>query len=140
MLLHTIGRWDGPAPANPWVWKYIFPGGYAPALSELTRVIERSGFIVSDIEVLKLHYAETLKRWRQRFVAKRTEVIALLDERFFRMWEFYLAGFEPSFRYSGLTVFQVQLVKRLDATPMTRDYQYSRPQQTGAGSDERRSA
>jgi cyclopropane-fatty-acyl-phospholipid synthase len=124
MLLHTIGRWDGPSHTNAWVWKYIFPGGYTPTLSELTPVIERSGFIISDVEVLRLHYAETLRHWRERFLARRDDVLKILDERFMRMWEFYLAGFEPSFRYCGLTVFQIQLAKKIDAVPMTRHYIY----------------
>jgi cyclopropane-fatty-acyl-phospholipid synthase len=124
MLLHTIGRWDGPSDTNAWVWKYIFPGGYTPALSELTPIIEKSGLIVSDIEVLRLHYAETLRHWRERFLAKKQEVLKLFDERFVRMWEFYLAAFEPSFRYYGLVVFQIQLVKSVKAAPITRTYMY----------------
>ncbi|MGZ5841557.1 MAG: class I SAM-dependent methyltransferase [Xanthobacteraceae bacterium] len=124
MLLHTVGRWNGPAITNAWIWRYIFPGGYAPALSELTPIIEKSGFIISDIEVLRLHYAETLRHWRERFFARRDEARKIFGERFVRMWEFYLAGFEPCFRYYGLAVFQIQLIKRLDATPTTRDYIY----------------
>jgi cyclopropane-fatty-acyl-phospholipid synthase len=124
MLLHTIGRWDAPSITNAWVWKYIFPGGYSPTLSELAPVIERAGFIITDIEVLRLHYAETLKRWRERFMARRDEVLKIFDERFVRMWEFYLAGFEASFRYHGLTVFQIQLARKLDTVPLTRDYLY----------------
>lgn len=124
MLLHTIGRWDGPSDTNAWVWKYIFPGGYTPALSELTPIIEKSGFIISDIEVLRLHYAETLRHWRERFLAKRQEVLKLFDERFVRMWEFYLACFEPSFRYYGLVVFQIQLIKNIEAAPIARNYMY----------------
>ncbi len=132
MLLHTVGRWDAPSITNPWIWRYIFPGGYTPTLSELTPVIERSGFIISDIEVLRLHYAETLRNWRIRFLARRDEVLKIFDERFVRMWEFYLAGFESNFRHGGLNVFQVQLVKRLDAAPMTRDYIYSEPDRARA--------
>jgi cyclopropane-fatty-acyl-phospholipid synthase len=126
MLLHSIGRWDAPAATNAWVWKYIFPGGYTPTLSEITPIIEKAGFIIADIEVLRIHYAETLKRWRERFLAHRNEVLKLFDERFIRMWEFYLAGFEPSFRYDGLNVFQIQLIKKnsIDTPPITRNYMY----------------
>ncbi len=121
-LIHTIGRSDGPGFTNPWIAKYIFPGGYTPALSEMLPVIERAGLIVSDVEVLRLHYAETLKEWRRRFKARWNEAAAIYDERFCRMWEFYLAGAEMGFRREGLVVFQVQLVKRIDALPLTRDY------------------
>jgi len=121
-LIHTIGRSDGPGFTNPWIAKYIFPGGYTPALSEMLPVIERAGLIVSDVEVLRLHYAETLKEWRRRFKARWNEAAAIYDERFCRMWEFYLAGAEMGFRREGLVNFQVQLVKRIDALPLTRDY------------------
>jgi cyclopropane-fatty-acyl-phospholipid synthase len=136
MLLHTIGRWNGPSDTNAWVWRYIFPGGYTPALSELAPAIERSGLITSDIEVLRIHYAETLRAWRSNFLAKRKEVIRLFEEdpilktrfggadRFIRMWEYYLAGFEASFRSYGLAVFQIQLIKNIDAVPLTRGYMY----------------
>jgi cyclopropane-fatty-acyl-phospholipid synthase len=124
LLLHTVGRLDGPCDTNPWVWRYIFPGGYTPALSELAPAIERSGLILADVEVLRLHYAETLKAWRERFLARRDDVAKVLDERFVRMWEYYFAGFETSFRHSGLAVFQIQLAKTLDAVPLTRDYMY----------------
>ena len=124
MLLHTIGRWDVPSITNAWVWKYIFPGGYTPTLSELTPAIERAGLIITDIEVLRLHYAETLRHWRERFMAQRDEVLKIFDERFLRMWEFYLAGCEASFRHLGVTVFQIQLAKKLDAVPMTRAYMH----------------
>jgi cyclopropane-fatty-acyl-phospholipid synthase len=132
-LLHTVGRLDGPCDTHPWVWRYIFPGGYTPALSELTPVIERSGLILADVEVLRLHYAETLKAWRERFLARREEVLQVLDERFLRMWEYYLAGFEASFRHSGLAVFQIQLAKTMDAVPLTRDYMYRPHADAGAG-------
>ncbi len=122
MLLHSIGSIDGPTVTNPWVAKYIFPGGYLPALSEVLPAIERAGLIVTDIEILRLHYALTLKAWRERFVSRRAEAVAIYDERFCRMWEFYLAGFEAAFRHGGLMVFQIQLAKRLDAVPLTRDY------------------
>ncbi len=121
-LLHSIGRSDGPGATNPWAAKYIFPGAYAPALSEVLPTIERSGFIASDIEIWRLHYALTLAEWRKRFRANREKVAKLYDERFCRMWEFYLAGAEIGFRYQGTMVFQLQLIKKIDALPLTRDY------------------
>lgn len=121
-LIHTIGRADGPNATNPWIAKYIFPGGYMPALSEIMPAIERTGLFVTDIEVLRLHYAETIKAWRERFAARRAEVRASHGERFCRMWEFYLAGSEAAFRCGGLVVFQIQLAKKLDRVPLTRDY------------------
>jgi cyclopropane-fatty-acyl-phospholipid synthase len=122
MLLHAIGRSDTPGATNPWIQKYIFPGGYIPAVSEVTAAIERSRLFVTDMEILRLHYAETLKAWRERFMARRDEAKAMYDERFCRMWEFYLAGSETSFRVDGHMVFQFQLTKRQDVVPMTRDY------------------
>jgi len=124
MLLHTIGRSDGPGSTNAWIAKYIFPGGYTPALSEIVRAIEQSGLIITDVEVLRLHYAETLRQWARRFAANRAEVASIYDERFCRMWEFYLAGSEMAFRYDGEVVFQLQLVRRQDAVPLTRDYMF----------------
>jgi cyclopropane-fatty-acyl-phospholipid synthase len=121
-LLHTIGRQDGPGITNPWMRKYIFPGGYSPALSEVVPVVERVGLWVTDVEVLRLHYAETLRAWRSRFNANRERVRTLYDERFCRMWEFYLAGSEIAFRHQGHVNFQIQLAKRVDSVPMTRDY------------------
>jgi cyclopropane-fatty-acyl-phospholipid synthase len=121
-LIHTIGRADGPGAANPWINKYIFPGGYVPALSEILPAIERAGLYVTDIEVLRLHYAETLKAWRQRFNTNRLRVAEIYDERFCRMWEFYLAGCDSGFRHGGLVNFQIQLSKRIDAVPLMRDY------------------
>jgi cyclopropane-fatty-acyl-phospholipid synthase len=121
-LIHTIGLTDGPAGAHPWMRKYIFPGAYSPALSEVVPWIERAGLYLTDIEVLRLHYAETLKAWRRRFLQNRDRAIALYDERFARMWEFYLAACEASFRHSGLVVYQFQLSMRIDAVPITRDY------------------
>ena len=121
-LVHAIGRSDGPGATNAWITRHIFPGGHIPALSEILGAVERSGLVVTDIETLRLHYAETLRVWRQRFMARRAEAVALYDERFARMWEFYLASCEACFRYDGLFVFQIQLAKRLDATPVTRDY------------------
>jgi cyclopropane-fatty-acyl-phospholipid synthase len=121
-LIHSIGRSDGPGAMNAWVDKYIFPGAYAPALSEVLPIIERSGLIVTDVEILRLHYAETLREWRRRFMAAREQVLELYDERFIRMWEFYLASCEVSFRRWGFMVWQIQLSRRVDAVPMTRDY------------------
>ncbi|MGZ9187165.1 MAG: class I SAM-dependent methyltransferase [Candidatus Binatia bacterium] len=122
MLLHTIGRTDKPGPTNPWMAKYIFPGGYVPALSDIMPAIERAGLIVTDIEILRIHYAETLKAWRERFLEKRDVARTLYDERFCRMWEFYLACCESAFRFGNLVVFQIQLAKHLAALPITRDY------------------
>ncbi len=122
MLLHAIGRPDGPGSTNPWIEKYIFPGGYIPARSEVLPAIERAGLLVEDIEILRLHYAETLKAWRERFLARREEAARLYDERFVRMWEFYLAVSEMSFRKQNVMVFQIQLSKRQDVVPITRDY------------------
>jgi cyclopropane-fatty-acyl-phospholipid synthase len=121
-LLHAIGRKDGPGATNPWLRKYIFPGGYSPALSEVVPVVERTGLWLTDVEILRLHYAETLKTWRHRFLANRERIRALYDERFCRMWEFYLAGCEMAFRHQGQIVFQMQLAKSIDAVPLTRDY------------------
>ena len=119
MLLHTIGRSEGPNVTNPWIAKYIFPGGYIPALSEVMPAIEKSGLLVTDIEILRLHYAETLAEWTRRFRANRDAIKKLYDERFCRMWEFYLTGSELSFRYGGQMVFQMQLAKQVDAVPLT---------------------
>jgi cyclopropane-fatty-acyl-phospholipid synthase len=119
-LIHTVGRIDGPGSTNAWLDKYIFPGGYSPALSEILPAIEKAGLHVTDIEVLRLHYAETLKEWRRRF--NRGCVAAHYDPTFCRMWDFYLAGCEASFRYGGLVNFQIQLSKTVDVVPLTRDY------------------
>jgi cyclopropane-fatty-acyl-phospholipid synthase len=121
-LLHAIGRADGAGATNPFIRKYIFPGGYSPALSEVLPVVERLGLCVTDIEILRLHYAKTLRLWRQRFAANRARIAKLYDERFCRMWEFYLVGSELTFRRMGHMVFQLQLAKRQDAVPLTRDY------------------
>lgn len=124
MLLHSIGRMEPPGGTNTWLRKYIFPGGYAPALSEVLAAIEKSGLWVTDIEVLRLHYAETLRHWRERFLANKDQIkqLAGYDDRFCRMWEFYLAGCEVAFRYMNQMVFQVQIARRQDAVPLTRDY------------------
>jgi cyclopropane-fatty-acyl-phospholipid synthase len=121
-LLHTIGRIDGPGITDPWIGRYIFPGGYIPALSEIMPAIEKSRLWTTDIEVLRLHYAETLRHWRRRFQRNRDKAKALYDERFCRLWEYYLAVSEVSFRHLFTTVFQIQLAKRQDAVPPTRDY------------------
>jgi len=122
MVLHSIGRSEGPNATSPWIAKYIFPGGYIPSLSEVLPHIEKAGLLVTDMEILRLHYAETLKQWRDRFLAHREQVERIYDRRFVRMWEFYLAASEMSFREQDLMVFQVQLTKRQDVVPMTRDY------------------
>jgi hypothetical protein len=122
MVLHSIGRSEGPNVTSPWITKYIFPGGYIPAVSEVMPAIERAGLLVCDIEVLRLHYAETLKAWRNRFMARREEAVQLYDERFARMWEFYLAASEMSFRKGNLMNFQIQLTRRQGVVPMTRSY------------------
>ena len=122
MMLHSIGRPEGPGITNPWIAKYIFPGGYIPALSEVLPAIERAGLLVSDIEILRLHYAETLKAWRERFMARREEAVRLYDERFARMWEFYLASSEMSFRKQNVMNFQIQITKRQNIVPLTRNY------------------
>jgi len=126
MLLHSIGRSEGPSTTNPWIAKYIFPGGYIPALSEVLPKVERSGLLVTDIEILRLHYAETLKAWRARFERNRDRARAIYDERFCRMWEMYLIGCEIGFRRQGLMVFQMQLAKAVDTVPLTRDYMLDR--------------
>lgn len=122
MLLHSIGRLDGPGVTSQFIRKHIFPGGYIPALSEVVPVVEKSGLLMSDVEILRLHYAETLRHWRRNFRAAWDEAKRLYDERFCRMWEFYLAGSEMGFRYNGMMVFQLQLEKRLGTVPITRDY------------------
>jgi cyclopropane-fatty-acyl-phospholipid synthase len=122
MLLHSIGRNSVPGVTNAWIRKYIFPGGYIPSLSEVLPAIERAGLYVTDIEILRLHYAETLRAWRERFMARWEEAKKLYDERFCRMWEFYLAGSETSFRVDAHMVFQLQLAKRQEVVPLTRDY------------------
>jgi cyclopropane-fatty-acyl-phospholipid synthase len=121
-LLHSIGRMDGPGSTHPWIRKYIFPGGYFPALSEVLPVVEQSRLWVTDVEILRLHYAETLKSWRDRFARNRDRLSEIYDERFCRMWETYLVGSEVAFRRGGCMVFQLQLAKAIDAVPLTRDY------------------
>jgi cyclopropane-fatty-acyl-phospholipid synthase len=138
MLLHSIGRSEGPSVTSPWISKYIFPGGYIPSLSEVLTAIEKSGLLVTDIEILRLHYAETLKVWRQRFLAHREEVERIYDQRFVRMWEFYLAVAEMSFREQDMMVFQIQLTKRQAVVPMTRDYILREEQRLFAAEGKRR--
>ncbi len=121
-LLHAIGRNERPGSTNPWLAKYIFPGGYCPALSEVVAPIEKSGLLMTDIEVLRLHYAETLRHWRRRFAANRDAIATLYDERFCRMFEFYLAGCELAFRRENMMNFQIQLAHEQTAAPLTRDY------------------
>jgi len=121
-LVHSIGRMDPPGTTNAWLRKYIFPGGYTPALSEVLAAVEKAGLWVTDVEILRLHYAETLRHWRDRFQSNRDEAKRLYDEKFCRMWEFYLASCEIGFRQNGLMVFQLQLAKKQDAVPLTRNY------------------
>jgi len=121
-VLHTIGRSGRPSITNPWIAKYIFPGGYIPSLSEVLPAIERAQLVVTDVEVLQLHYAETLKAWRERFLAHRDEVLRLYDQRFVRMWGFYLACSEMAFREADMVVFQIQMAKRKGLVAATRDY------------------
>lgn len=121
-VIHAIGRNSPPNRTQPWIRKYIFPGGYIPALSEVLPAIERAGLWVTDMEILRLHYAETLRHWRERFLARRGEARAMYDERFCRMWEFYLACSEVAFRELGHMVFQLQLTKKQTAVPLSRDY------------------
>jgi len=127
-LVHTITRTDGPGVTNPWITKHIFPGGYIPAMSEALPAIERAGLIVTDVEILQLHYAQTLKAWRERFMARRDAAAALYDERFCRMWEFYLAGSEACFRLGQHVNCQFQLAKKVGVVPMTRSYIAAREQ------------
>ena len=121
-LIHSIGSMGPPGPINPFTTRYIFPGAYVPSLSETLAAVERAGLWVTDIEILRLHYAETLRCWGERFAARRDEIVALYDERFCRMWECYLAGAEVGFRYGGHMNFQLQLTRRRDALPITRGY------------------
>ena len=121
-LIHTIGSVNPPRDPHPWITKYIFPGGYTPSLSEVTTPIEKAGLIVSDIEVLKLHYAHTLRHWKENCIKNKGKIIEMFDERFFRMWEFYLAGCEIAFKWGDQVVYQFQLTKNYTSTPTTRDY------------------
>jgi cyclopropane-fatty-acyl-phospholipid synthase len=131
-VIHTIGRSEPPAATNAFIAKYIFPGGYIPALSEMVSAIEHSGLLVTDLEILRLHYAETLRAWRERFIANWDKAAAVRDETFCRMWEFYLAGSETAFRYQNLVVFQIQLAKRIETLPLTRDYMHDGESRLGS--------
>jgi cyclopropane-fatty-acyl-phospholipid synthase len=121
-LLHSIGRKSGPSSTSAWIRKYIFPGGYSPALSEVFPAVQKTGMWVTDVEILRLHYAKTLRAWEQRFTANRAKIAAMMDERFCRMWEFYLIGSELSFSHASHLVFQMQMAKGVDTLPLTRDY------------------
>ena len=123
-LIHTIGSVVSPRDPHPWITKYIFPGGYTPSLSEIAGPIEKSGLIISDMEVLRMHYSHTLRHWKERFIGKKDEVLAMFDEKFFRMWEFYLASCEMTFKWGDQVVFQLQLSKKFDSVPARRDYIY----------------
>tara|TARA_B100000029_G_scaffold88176_1_gene78084 strand:+ start:16607 stop:17794 length:1188 start_codon:yes stop_codon:yes gene_type:complete len=123
-LIHTIGSVSQPRDPHPWITKYIFPGGYTPSLSEVSGPIEKSGLIISDLEVLRMHYSHTLRHWKERFISKKEEVHQMFDERFFRMWEFYLTGCEMAFKWGDQVVFQFQLTKDFSSTPNIRDYIY----------------
>ena len=123
-LIHTIGSSNPPRDPQPWITKYIFPGGYTPSLSELAKPIENSGLIISDIEVLRMHYAHTLRHWKERFLSKKDTVLNMFDEKFYRMWEFYLASCEMAFKWGDQVVFQLQLSKDNISVPNTRDYIY----------------
>ena len=123
-LIHTIGSANPPRDPQPWITKHIFPGGYTPSLSELADPIEKSGLIISDLEVLRLHYSLTLGHWKKRFLSKKEKILEMFDEKFFRIWEFYLTGCEMGFKWGGQVVFQFQLTKELKSTPITRNYIY----------------
>ena len=123
-LIHTIGSVNQPRDPQPWITNYIFPGGYTPSMSEITAPIEKSGLIISDIEVLRMHYSHTLRNWKQRFLDNKSKVLTMFDENFFRMWEFYLTSCEMVFKWNDQVVFQFQLTKDLTSLPTTRDYIY----------------
>ncbi len=123
-LIHTIGSVDGPRDPQPWITKYIFPGGYTPSMSEITGPIEKSRLIISDIEVLRMHYSHTLRNWKERCINNRSKILEMFDEKFFRMWEFYLTSCELAFKWGDQVVFQLQLTKNLTTAPTTRDYIY----------------
>ena len=123
-IIHTIGSVNPPSDPHPWITKYIFPGGYTPSLSEVVTPVEKAGLIVSDIEVLKLHYSYTLRRWKENCIINKKEIIDMFDEKFFRMWEFYLASCESAFKWGDQVVYQLQLTKNYRSTPTIRDYIY----------------
>jgi cyclopropane-fatty-acyl-phospholipid synthase len=123
-LVHTIGSVNPPRDPHPWITKYIFPGGYTPSLSEVTGPIEKAGLIVTDIEILRMHYSHTLRHWKENCIQNKDKIIEMFDEKFFRMWEFYLAGCEMAFKWGDQVVYQFQLTKNYTSTPVTRDYIY----------------
>ena len=123
-LIHTIGSINQPRDPQPWVTKYIFPGGYTPSMSEVTGPIEKSGLMVTDVEVLRMHYFHTLRNWKERFLRNKPKVLTMFDEKFFRMWEFYLTSCEMSFKWADQVVYQFQLTKDFTSAPITRDYIY----------------
>ena len=123
-LIHTIGSINEPRDPQPWISKYIFPGGYTPSMSEVVGPIEKSGLIISDLEVLRMHYAHTLKNWKERCITNKSKITSMFDEKFFRMWEFYLASCEMVFKWGDQVVFQFQLTKDFTTVPSTRDYIY----------------
>ena len=123
-LIHTIGSVNPPRDPHPWITKYIFPGGYTPSLSEVTSPIEKAGLIVSDIEVLKLHYSHTLRHWKENCIINKDKIIEMFDEKFFRILEFYLTCCEVAFKWGDQVVYQFQLTKNYTSTPTTRDYIY----------------
>tara|TARA_B100000700_G_scaffold331795_1_gene468891 strand:+ start:42769 stop:43983 length:1215 start_codon:yes stop_codon:yes gene_type:complete len=121
-VIHTIARWDGPSVTNPWLRKYIFPGGYCPSMSEIFSAIEKTGLKVLDTEMLRLHYADTLRHWSRNFAYNRNKIKEIYDERFCKMWEFYLAGSEIAFRRQDHMIAQLQIAWDQEAAPLTRDY------------------
>ena len=123
-LIHTIGSVNPPRDPHPWITKYIFPGGYTPSLSEVVTPVENAGLIISDIEVLKLHYSYTLRHWKENCIMNKEQIIKMFDEKFFRMWEFYLASCESAFKWGDQVVYQFQLTKNYTSTPTTRNYIY----------------
>ena len=123
-LIHTIGSVNQPRDPQPWVTKYIFPGGYTPSMSEVTGPIEKSGLMVTDVEVLRMHYFHTLRNWKERFLRNKSKVLSMFDEKFFRMWEFYLTSCEMTFNWADQVVYQFQLTKKFTSVPITRDYIY----------------
>ena len=123
-LIHTIGSINQPRDPQPWITKYIFPGGYTPSMSEVAGPMEKSGLIVTDVEVLRMHYSYTLRNWKERFLSNKSKVLSMFDENFYRMWEFYLTSCEMVFKWGDQVVFQFQLTKDLTSVPTTRDYIY----------------
>ncbi len=123
-LIHTIGSVNPPRNPHPWITKYIFPGGYTPSLSEVIAPIEKTGLVVSDIEVLRMHYSYTLRSWKENCIANKEKIIQMFDKKFFRMWEFYLTSCESAFKWGDQVVYQFQLTKNYTSTPTTRDYIY----------------